>query len=626
MPYARELNQATRFFYAILFPGGEYRQGFKTRSVQSPPFSGTIRNPEPETADEKSNNNTLNRKKDIKMKNRTLSNEGFGKKLKRIGAIGLAAATAVGLITGCGSNADNADAANTEAKDAKAVYRTLDEIKESGKVNIGVFSDKSPFGYVDENGDYQGYDVYFAERIGKDLGVDINYVSTEAASRVEYLEAGKVDIILANFTVTEERAQKVDFALPYMNVALGVVSHDDNVITDLSDIGADDQVIVISGTTAETYLTENNPDIKLQKFDTYAAAKSSFENGTGVAWANDNTEVIAFANENKGYTVGIETLGSLDTIAPAVSKGNETLLNWLNDEIKSLGNENFFHADYEATLLDTYGKDYEDTLVVEGGVTSNSTAGDAKSKPVETKGTIKIAASPTPHAEILAEAAKLLKDKGWDLEVTEFEDYVQPNLVVESGELDANYFQHIPYLDNFNEENGTHLVSAGGIHYEPFGIYPGTKNSLDELADGDTIAVPNDTTNEARALLLLQANGVITLKEDAGLTATVLDIVDNPKNIKIQELEAAQVSRVKDEVAFVVLNGNYALEAGFSVGKDSIAYETADSEAAKTYVNIIAVKEGNENNEGIKALVEVLKSDEIKNFINETYDGAVIPF
>ena len=560
------------------------------------------------------------------MKNRTLSNEGFGKKLKRIGAIGLAAATAVGLITGCGSNADNADAANTEAKDAKAVYRTLDEIKESGKVNIGVFSDKSPFGYVDENGDYQGYDVYFAERIGKDLGVDINYVSTEAASRVEYLEAGKVDIILANFTVTEERAQKVDFALPYMNVALGVVSHDDNVITDLSDIGADDQVIVISGTTAETYLTENNPDIKLQKFDTYAAAKSSFENGTGVAWANDNTEVIAFANENKGYTVGIETLGSLDTIAPAVSKGNETLLNWLNDEIKSLGNENFFHADYEATLLDTYGKDYEDTLVVEGGVTSNSTAGDAKSKPVETKGTIKIAASPTPHAEILAEAAKLLKDKGWDLEVTEFEDYVQPNLVVESGELDANYFQHIPYLDNFNEENGTHLVSAGGIHYEPFGIYPGTKNSLDELADGDTIAVPNDTTNEARALLLLQANGVITLKEDAGLTATVLDIVDNPKNIKIQELEAAQVSRVKDEVAFVVLNGNYALEAGFSVGKDSIAYETADSEAAKTYVNIIAVKEGNENNEGIKALVEVLKSDEIKNFINETYDGAVIPF
>ena len=198
--------------------------------------------------------------------------------------------------------------------------------------------------------------------------------------------------------------------------------------------------------------------------------------------------------------------------------------------------------------------------------------------------------------------------------------------MVDSGEIDANYFQHVPYLDNFNEENGTHLVNAGGIHYEPFGIYPGTKSSLDELADGDTIAVPNDTTNEARALLLLQANGVITLKEGAGLTATVLDIVDNPKNIQIQELEAAQVSRVKDEVALVVLNGNYALEAGFSVAKDSIAYETSDSEAAKTYVNIVAVKEGNEDNEGIKALVEVLKSDEIKQFINDTYDGAVIPF
>ena len=210
--------------------------------------------------------------------------------------------------------------------------------------------------------------------------------------------------------------------------------------------------------------------------------------------------------------------------------------------------------------------------------------------------------------------------------MTEFEDYVQPNLVVESGEFDANYFQHIPYLDNFNEENGTHIVNAGGIHYEPFGIYPGTKATLDDLADGDVIAVPNDTTNEARALLLLEANGIITLKENAGLTATVNDIESNPKNIKIQELEAAQVSRVTEEVAFVVLNGNYALEAGFSVAKDAVAYETSDSEAAKTYVNLIGVKEGNENSDGIKALIEVLKSDEIKSFINETYDGAVIPF
>ena len=251
---------------------------------------------------------------------------------------------------------------------AKENYRTLEEIQASGKINIGVFSDKSPFGYVDENGDYQGYDVYYANRIAQDLGVEVNFVSTEAANRIEYLETGKVDIILANFTVTEERSQVVDFALPYMNVALGVVSPEDAVVTSLEDIAPEDAVIVISGTTAETYLEKNNPELKLQKFDTYAAAKTAFENGTGVAWANDNTEVIAFALENPGYTVGIPSLGSADTIAAAVTKGNETLLNWLNDQIVTLGEENFFHADYEATLLDTYGKDYEDTLVVEGGV------------------------------------------------------------------------------------------------------------------------------------------------------------------------------------------------------------------------------------------------------------------
>lgn len=531
---------------------------------------------------------------------------------KKLAALGIASVTALGLLAGCGKDASGA---------SDAGYRTVDEIKESGTINIGVFSDKSPFGYVDENGDYQGYDVYFAERIGKDLGVDINYVSTEAASRIEYLQTGKVDIILANFTVTEERAEEVDFALPYMNVALGVVSHDDNVVTDLEQIGPDDQVIVISGTTAETYLTKNYPDIALQKFDTYAAAKSAFENGTGIAWANDNTEVIAFAAENEGYTVGIDSLGSADTIAPAVTKGNESLLNWLNDEIKALGKENFFHADYEATLIDTYGAEFEDTLVVEGGVTEAGAPTE-----VEEKGTITVAASPTPHAEILAEAAKILAEEGWKLDIIEFEDYVQPNLVVDSGEVDANYFQHVPYLDNFNEENGTSLVSVGGIHYEPFGIYPGTKASLDALEEGDTIAVPNDTTNEARALLLLQANGLLKLKEGAGLTATVLDIEENPLKLNIQELEAAQVSRVKDEVALVVLNGNYALEAGFSVAKDAIAYETSDSEAAQTYVNIIAVKEDNENNPGIQALVEVLKSDAIKEYINNTYDGAVIPF
>ena len=292
---------------------------------------------------------------------------------KKIFATVLGFAVVAGSLAGCKTTsvpAGSEKSAEAETKGDSKVYRTLDEIKESGKINIGVFSDKNPFGYVDENGKYQGYDVYLAERLGKDLGVEINYVSTEAASRVEYLETGKVDIILANFTVTEERAEKVDFALPYMNVALGVVSHNDNVIESLDQISADDQVIVISGTTAETYLEKEYPDIKLQKFDTYATAKTSFENGTGVAWANDNTEVIAYAAENEGYTVGIPSLGSQDTIAPAVSKGNRTLLDWINDEIVSLGDEKFFHADYEATLIDTYGKDYEDTLVVEGGKVS----------------------------------------------------------------------------------------------------------------------------------------------------------------------------------------------------------------------------------------------------------------
>mgnify|MGYP002544275740 FL=1 len=253
-------------------------------------------------------------------------------------------------------------------------------------------------------------------------------------------------------------------------------------------------------------------------------------------------------------------------------------------------------------------------------------AEEAASDTVEQKGTITVAASPTPHAEILEQAKPILQAMGWTLEVKEFQDYVQPNNVVESGEFDANYFQHIPYLENFNEEQGTHLVNAGGIHYEPFGIYPGTKSSLDDIAEGDTIAVPNDTTNEARALLLLQDNGILKLKDGAGLTATVLDIEENPYNVEILELEAAQVPRVKDEVAYVVLNGNYALDAGFSVAKDSLAYEKSDSDAAKTYVNVIAVKEGNENSEKILALVGVLKSDAIRQYINDTYDGAVVPF
>ena len=239
---------------------------------------------------------------------------------------------------------------------------------------------------------------------------------------------------------------------------------------------------------------------------------------------------------------------------------------------------------------------------------------------------ITVAASATPHAEILEQAKPLLKEKGYDLEVTIFDDYVQPNNVVESGEFDANYFQHIPYLNEFNEEQGTHLVNAGGIHYEPFGIYAGKKSDLSELADGDEIAVPNDTTNEARALLLLEANGVITLKQGAGLTATVNDIESYSKDIQIIELAAESVKDAIPDAAFVVLNGNYALEAGLSVGKDSLAYEAQDSEAAATYVNVIAVKDGNENDDKIQALVEVLKSDAIVDYINKTYDGAVVPY
>lgn len=244
----------------------------------------------------------------------------------------------------------------------------------------------------------------------------------------------------------------------------------------------------------------------------------------------------------------------------------------------------------------------------------------------EQKGTIKVAASATPHAEILEAAAELLAKQGYQLEITVFDDYILPNEVVASGEFDANYFQHLPFLEDFNEKNGLDLVSAGEIHYEPFGIYPGTKNRLSELKKGDVIAVPNDTTNEARALLLLEENGIIKLKEGAGLDATVRDIEENPFEVAIEELEAAQTARVAKEVAFAVLNGNYALQAGFSAARDAVAYENPDSDAVKTYVNIIAVKAGNEGSDAIKALVEALKSDEIKKFISDTYDGAVVPF
>jgi len=289
-----------------------------------------------------------------KMKHKTLK--------KRFIGILLIAGIAAGILAGCGSSSNTGD--------TKAKARTLEEIKKSGTVKIGVFSDKNPFGYVDEHGEVQGYDVYFAKRIAKDLlgsEDDVEFIYVEAANRVEYLKAGKVDIILANFTVTDERKEQVDFALPYMKVALGVVSPEESLVTDAEELKGK-KLIVVKGTTAETYFTEKYPDITLVKFDEYQEAYDALLDGRGDAFSTDNTEVLAWAIRNKGYTVGIESLGSLDTIAPAVQKGNTELLNWLNEEIKSLAAEEFFHADYEATLKKVYGDSVDpDNLVVEGG-------------------------------------------------------------------------------------------------------------------------------------------------------------------------------------------------------------------------------------------------------------------
>ncbi len=241
---------------------------------------------------------------------------------------------------------------------------------------------------------------------------------------------------------------------------------------------------------------------------------------------------------------------------------------------------------------------------------------------------IKVAASQTPHSEILDAVKDLLKEEGYELEVTVFEDYVQPNNVVESGDFDANYFQHVNYLNSFNEENGTHLAIAenGKIHYEPFGIYGGTKSSLDDIADGDTIAIPNDTTNEARALLLLQQEGLITLADGAGVTATVNDVAENPYNLELVEVEAAQVPKQLPSVAFGVINGNYALENGLNVATDALATESAEGDAIQQYVNIIAVEEGNESSAKIKALVDALHSETAVNYIGDTYQGAVVAY
>lgn len=291
---------------------------------------------------------------------------------KKILGVLLVVGIIAGVIAGCGnSNTTQNGAENVSQASATAKARTIDEIKKSGKIKIGVFSDKNPFGYVDENGKVQGYDVYFAKRIAKDLlGSEdaVYFVYVEAASRVEYLKSAKVDITLANFTVTDERKEQVDFALPYMKVALGIVSPQKAEITDVNQLKGK-KLIVVKGTTAETYFSKNYPDVTLVKFDEYQEAYDALLDGRGDAFSTDNTEVLAWAKQNKGFVVGVESLGDIDTIAPAVQKGNTELLNWLNDEIKTLAKEKFFHKDFDETLKSVYGDSIDpEKLVVEGGV------------------------------------------------------------------------------------------------------------------------------------------------------------------------------------------------------------------------------------------------------------------
>lgn len=290
---------------------------------------------------------------------------------KKIIGVALAVTMIAGAFIGCGSS-NGKDGGNGNSTKAEA--RTLDEIKEDGTIKIGVFSDKNPFGYIDSNGDIQGYDVYFAKRIGKDLlGSEdaVEFVYVEAASRVEYLQSGKVDVILANFTVTDDRKKQVDFALPYMKVALGIVSPDSAPITDVNQL-ADKKLIVVKGTTAETYFSEKYPDITLVKYDEYQEASDALLDGRGDAFATDNTEALAWSAKNEGFSTTIESIGNIDTIAPAVQKGNTELLNWLNEEIEILGKEQFFHKDFEETLLPVYGDTIDpENLVVESGVVEN---------------------------------------------------------------------------------------------------------------------------------------------------------------------------------------------------------------------------------------------------------------
>ncbi|MGF0071247.1 cysteine ABC transporter substrate-binding protein [Streptococcus orisratti] len=283
--------------------------------------------------------------------------------MKKLNKVSLALILALSLIlTACTKQASQTSQAATSGSKA----RTIKQIKKSGELRIAVFSDKKPFGYVDNKGNYQGYDVYFGNQLAKDLGVKVKYVPVDAANRAEYLISNKVDITLANFTVTEERAKQVDFALPYMKVSLGVVSKNGDITKPEQLNGK--TLIVSKGTTAETYFEENYPEVKLQKYDQYSDAYQALLDGRGDAFSTDNTEVLAWALENKGFEVGITSLGNVDTIAPAVQKGNKELLDYINDEIKKLGEENFFHKDYEETLHPVYGDAAKaDDLVIEGG-------------------------------------------------------------------------------------------------------------------------------------------------------------------------------------------------------------------------------------------------------------------
>lgn len=287
------------------------------------------------------------------------------KKLRKLSALIVAGVLAAASLSGCGSTSSS----NGSTSSGQANKSTIEDIKERGTIKIGVFSDKAPFGYVDSNGENQGFDVYIAKRFAKDLLGDeskAEFVLVDAASRVAYLESNKVDIIMANFTVTDERKEKVDFADPYMKVSLGIVSPEDDPIKSEDELKGK-KIIVAKGTTAETFMTENHPDVELMKYEQYSEIFQALKDGRGDGILSDNTEVIAWAKDNPGFTVGVSSLGNEDTIAPAVAKGNTELKEWINTELEALGRENFVHKAYEETLESVYGKEFEDSLVVEGG-------------------------------------------------------------------------------------------------------------------------------------------------------------------------------------------------------------------------------------------------------------------